>query len=185
VGIDHGAGAGSEDRTASLSGPVEGIHSEGYRLQPGDPVMIVMRGTENEQVEDILDPEGFIVLPFIGRFYVAGLTPSELEQKITKTYVPDYFRYLSVTVLIQTQRSVYVKGEVRAPTRYPFVQGMTLLRAVSAAGGPTDFANQKRVTISRGDLVLGPYSLVEILKDPSKDVLIEPEDVIDVPQKPW
>lgn len=178
---DRGPSGGDANRTAYLSAD----STQGYRLQPGDPVMVMMRGTEDIQVEDIIDPDGYIVLPFIGRFRVEGMTPSTLEDRITEAYVPDYYRYLTVTVLIQSQRSFYVKGEVRAPTRYPYVPGVTLMRAVSAAGGPTDFANRRRVTISRGDQVLGPYSLREIQRDPSKDVPIEPEDVIDVPQKPW
>lgn len=163
--------------------PVRSDSGNAYRLESGDPVIITLRGPgQSGAVEDVVDENGFIKLPFIGEVKADGMSSSELESVIHELYVPNFYRYMTVSVLVPTQRSYYVTGYVNGPGRYPYLADMTLLKAMGAAGGPTNFANEKKITISRGDQTLGPYNLRDLEKDPSKDVPIEPGDIIKVPK---
>lgn len=155
----------------------------GYRLQCGDSIVVSLRAISTpDNIEDVVDADGFINMPFLGNMHVAGRTTSEIEKLVHGRYVPDYYRQATVTVLVPTQRSYYIKGEVRAPGRFPFIAGVTLLRAVSGAGGPNDYANPKKITVIRGNERMGPFNMFDIQDDPSSDVIIEPGDVIDVPR---
>lgn len=158
----------------------------GYRVQSGDTIEIRLRGISTPQsTVDQVDADGIISMPYLGNIKVAGFTASEIERMVHGLYVPDYYRDATVTVLIPTQRSYYITGDARAPGHYPYIAGVTLLQAISGAGGPSDYANEKRIRIMRGDETLGPYNLVDIQNNPSLDVLIEPGDVIDVPRRIW
>jgi protein involved in polysaccharide export with SLBB domain len=80
-----------------------------------------------------------------------------------------------------TSRFVNVGGSVRNPSRVPFTEDMTLLTAISAAGGFNDFADQKRVRLLRGnDAKI--YDVRQFRRDPSLDVKLRPGDRVEVPQ---
>jgi len=78
-------------------------------------------------------------------------------------------------------RFVNVGGAVRAPARVPFTEDMTLLAAISAAGGFNDFADQKRVRLLRGSEAK-IYDVRQVRKDPGLDPKLQPGDKIEVPQ---
>ena len=81
------------------------------------------------------------------------------------------------TVFIPRAEVVYVVGEVRDPGSYRIQEGMTVLQALSLAGGSTEFAALKRITIRR--LVDGEQIEVRVrLEDP-----VQPDDTINVPVK--
>jgi polysaccharide biosynthesis/export protein len=95
-------------------------------------------------------PDGKISMPLLNDVQAAGLTPDQLAAQITaglKKYVADP----QVTVMvaqINSQR-VYIMGEVTRPGAYPLLPGMTVLQALSSAGGFTIFANRKKVYVLR------------------------------------
>src|SRR5689334_11519056 len=92
--------------------------------------------------------DGMITLPHNVQIKAADKTTSELEREIRAAYVPSVFVQLTAAVKTE-QRVFFVDGEVKTPSRLPFVGEMTLLRAIGTAGGFTDFANKKRVEIRR------------------------------------
>lgn len=100
----------------------------------------------------IVDANGEISFPYVGRVRVAGLTESEASTLIARV-IASQIRDPQVTVRIQSFRSrrVYVEGEVRTPgsqivTDVP----MTLSEAVNRAGGITANGNRANVTLIRG-----------------------------------
>ena len=154
--------------------------SEGpaYRLRIGDAIAVYLRGIPREQsLEMVIDEHGSISLPFLEPLKAAGLTSSDLEQVIHDAYVPNYYKQITVNILVPSQ-SYYVKGAVRSPGRFPIIRGgMTLLQAIATAGGFTDYANPKNVRILRGG-DSEEYSVKEIEKDPDKDVPVIAGDLI-------
>jgi polysaccharide export outer membrane protein len=76
---------------------------------------------------------------------------------------------------------VNVGGAVRAPSRVPFTEDMTLLTAINAAGGFNDFADQRKVRVMRGSDVR-VYDVRQSRRDPSKDIRLQPGDRVEVPQ---
>ncbi len=88
-------------------------------------------------------------------------------------------------VYVPRAKEVYVLGEVKKPGAVKYQEGLTLLQAVSLAGGLTDMAAPRRVRIIRnsdGKRSTIEVDLKEILKDASKDIEVLPSDVVIVPR---
>jgi len=97
-------------------------------------------------------PDGKISLPLLNDVQAAGLTPMKLSEEITtglKKFVTDP----QVTVIVSAINSqrVYILGEVTRAGAYPLLPGMTVLQALSSAGGFTQYANLKKIYILRGE----------------------------------
>jgi len=152
----------------------------GYLIKALDPLFIRFSGImEQQSLEVVVDENGEISLLHIEPIMAAGLTTSELEDKIEKAYVDGgIYKNVSVNVTM-TAMVFYVQGEVNAPGQYQLMTGTTLLQAIAGARGPTAFANLKKVTIARHGKVY-TYSIKQLEKDPSLDVKIEAGDVIKV-----
>ena len=115
-------------------------------IRQGDSVSIRITGVSPEinQVEEV-NEFGTITLPFIKEVKADGLTPGVLAKKIERTYIDGgYFNKLSVSVILGP-RDLYVRGEVRAPGRVPWTPGLTVVKAVSLAGGFSDYADKTNV----------------------------------------
>jgi polysaccharide export outer membrane protein len=148
-----------------------------YRLRVGDVVSISIRAPQPEQFEMVIDENSCIKLPFIDTVQAAGLTTSELESRIKRTYIDKkIYRMVTVNVFVP-MRSYFVQGEVRAPGRFPLATGMTLLQAIATAGGFSDFADRSDVRILRGDKRMR-FNTKEMESHPEKDVPVETGDVI-------
>lgn len=94
--------------------------------------------------------DGAITMPLIGQVQAAGLTTDQLQEKLTKDFA-GYVNDPRVTVRIYnpTSRVFYVIGEVSKPGMYPLMSGEVLSQALAAAGGPTEYANLRKVKIMR------------------------------------
>lgn len=153
-----------------------------YRLRPGDPIVVAVRTPAEQQFELVVDEHGLIKLPLIPDIRAAGMTGSELERTIKSAYINNkIYRDVTVNVMVP-QRSYFVRGEVRAPGRYPIIGGVTLLQAIAAAGGYTEFANPRRIQVSRGGQQF-TADAYEIERNPDSDIAIETGDVIVVPRR--
>ena len=154
-----------------------------YRLREGDPVIIYLRGImpKDEQIEEIVDERGYVTLPYIDDVMAAERTSSELEREIQRIYIErQIYRTVSVNVVMPSQ-SYFVQGEVRQPQRYPLLTGVTLLQAIATAGGYTEFADPKRVTLTRGRDVR-VVNMRDVERNPQQDINVESGDVIRVPR---
>lgn len=157
-------------------------------LRVGDPIEVKIGGVpveEQTQMNNIytVDVQGSINLPYINRLHAEGLTPAQLARAIEETYRANkiYTNPNITIVMALTSRFVNVGGAVRNPTRVPFTEDMTLLTAISAAGGFNDFADQKRVRLLRGSEAK-IFDVRQFRRDPSKDVKLQPGDRVEVPQ---
>jgi protein involved in polysaccharide export with SLBB domain len=136
--------------------------------------------THQQQVRE----DGTIQLPLDVTVVAAGKRKNELQEEIRKAYVPRY--YNRATVVVETEeRFIYVDGQVRMPGRYAFTGEMTVLRAISVAGGFTEFANKRNVTLIRpgGKKITVDCKRAE--QDPRHDVPIFPGDSVLVKRKFW
>lgn len=134
--------------------------------------------------EGRIKEDGKITLMLNQEFVAAGKTIAELEKEIHARYVPKYFVNLTVTVKAQ-ERFFYVDGQVRAPSRQPYLGEIRLLGAIAAAGGFTDFAQQKKVKIIRANGRIEVVNCKRVKENPALDVPIYPGDTIYVPRKLW
>lgn len=132
-------------------------------------------------------PDGKISLPLLDDVQAGGLTPSQLGVEITQR-LKKYFTDPRVTVIVATIASqrIYVLGEVTRAGAYPLLAGMTLLQALSSAGGFTQFANPKNIYLLReenGTQVKHPFNYKNVVsgKDPGQNVVLKAGDTIVVP----
>lgn len=159
-----------------------GAASQQYKLRPGDPVNVSLRTPGADQVDTSVDEYGQIRLPMLTEpLRAGGLTATELARAIEKAYV-DQGIYRQVTANVQIPaRSYFLQGEIRSPGRYPISSGLTLRQAIASAGGYTDFAQMRRIQITRGDAILR-VDAREIERNPEKDIEIKTGDIIFVPR---
>ncbi len=93
-------------------------------------------------------PDGNISLPLIHEIHAADLTPIELSDVIAqnlKKYMKD--PHVSVIVLQTNSPKIYLVGNVLRPGAYPLRYDMTVLQALSLAGGFTTFASPREMKI--------------------------------------
>jgi polysaccharide export outer membrane protein len=156
--------------------------SSAYRLKTGDPVIIYLRGIPGvpggeQQLEDIIDENGSINMPYVGAIEAGGKTSTGLEQIVQKAYI-DQQIYKSVTVnVVIPSRSYYVRGEIKQPGRFLLMSRVTVVQAIAAAGGFTEFANHSKVEILRGNQRIR-VDVDEIERHPDRDRELESGDVI-------
>jgi len=120
-----------------------------YHLGSGDRVRVTVLDQPNLTGEYRVDGAGRLAFPLIGSIEARGLSPTELEQKITSKLKPEYLANPSVSVEVVNARPFYVLGEVKNPGSYPYVEGMTVLNAVAIAGGFTYRAREEDFYITR------------------------------------
>jgi polysaccharide biosynthesis/export protein len=132
-------------------------------------------------------PDGKISLPLLNDVQAAGLTPMQLMSSLTeklKTYVSD--PTVTVTVTTINSRKVYILGEVSRPGAFPLVPDMTVLQAITSAGGPTPYAKKSSVYILRnqnGTQTKLPFNYKQVVKggSPEQNILLKSGDTVVVP----
>ncbi len=157
--------------------PVVGL----YRLRTLDPLMITLLGIPSEkQLDEVIDEQGNITLPYIGEpVPAAGLTTSELEREIERIYTEGEI-YKNITINILTAaKTYYMEGEIKRAQEYSLDRRITLLQAIAAASGYTEYANKTKITITRNGRVTR-FNAKEIEKYPELDVPVEAGDRIKV-----
>ncbi|HTY86788.1 MAG TPA: polysaccharide biosynthesis/export family protein [Candidatus Acidoferrum sp.] len=161
-------------------------NSEAARLHVGDMVTVTLTGPPEpiEPHTEAIKEDGTITLPSIGHVPAAGKTTGELQNEIHDLYVPKYYRHLTVTVNTG-DRVYYVTGEVRQPGRQLYGGQMTVTKAITTAGGFTDFANHKKVWLIRSGGQRVKVNCDKAFQDPSQDPIVYPNDQVQVPRRIW
>jgi len=86
--------------------------------------------------------------------------------------------------VLPNNRYVYVHGQVRVPDRYAYEEGMSVLQAVTAAKGFTDYARRAKVKVTRdSNREVIQVDCLKALDDPSYDVPVYSGDTIYVPRR--
>ncbi|MCR4266036.1 polysaccharide biosynthesis/export family protein [Nitratireductor sp. ZSWI3] len=129
-----------------------------YVLDAGDNLRITVFDQENLTNTYSVDQAGYIAFPLIGSVPARGQTSKQVEQSIAGRLRQGYLRDPDVTVEIDRYRPVFIMGEVGAPGQYSYVPGMTVQKAVAAAGGFSPRANQSSADVTRtinGEVITG------------------------------
>lgn len=160
-------------------------------LRAGDQIEIRLGGVPPEEVNQVtgvytVDGDGFVNLPHIGKVRAGGATQSQVQSAIEASYkTQQIYTNPSITLTVpNTARFVDVGGSVRIPQRVPFTADLTVLGAITAAGGFTEFADQSKVRLLRDGKVT-MVNIKEVRKDPKKDITLKPGDKLEVSQSFW
>jgi polysaccharide biosynthesis/export protein VpsN len=159
------------------------------RFQPGETVAVsTTTGSDADPgpiaptgQSYLIAEDGTITLPYIGPIQAIGKTPGELQDDITKLYVPQYYIRLTVTVT-SPMRVYYVGGEVAHPGAQVYEGATTVTKAIQAAGDLTQFASHK-VWLNHADGSRTRVNVDRALRDSTEDLPVFPGDQIQVPRR--
>lgn len=165
-----------------------------YRIGVDDMVQVSVWRNPELGITVPVRPDGKISVPLVGDVAAGGRTPAEVAKDV-QDKLSAYVRDPQVAVILTELRSheylsrVRVTGAVRQPISIPYRQGMTVLDAVLAAGGLTEFAAPDRADLYRrvedGTTSSYPVRLDRILNkgDLSTNFKVAPGDVVTVPER--
>ena len=164
---------------------------EEYKLQPTDIISITVRGQSDLATKTRVTSEGYISFPLLGKVQVQGLSLSEVEQKLKTLLEKDYLVSAEVLIFIEGYhaKQVSVIGEVKTPGKYdmPGEKDMSLMQAIAMAGGFTKHADITKTKIMRMEngakkmIIINAKDITE-KGQKDKDVALQPEDMIVVPE---
>lgn len=145
-----------------------------YRIGPGDRLSIVVYGEEDLSLNDVrVSVRGNLAFPLLGEVSVQGLTTKDLERQLVKALKQGYLKKPRITVNILEYRPFYINGQVKRPGAYPYVDGLTVRKAIALAGGTTERASMKKISLIRESM-----STSQPMKD--LEAPLKPGDVITI-----
>ena len=149
-----------------------------YIIGEGDLIRITVYDNPDLTLETRVRAEGSITFPLIGEVELKDLTAPEAEKKIAGLLENGYIIKPQVSVFVQESKAsfVFVNGEVKSPGAYRITKGMTVLKAITVAGGITAKAGDSKTKIIR------KTEKGEITLKAKMDDLVMPDDVIFVPE---
>jgi polysaccharide biosynthesis/export protein len=159
-----------------------------YRIGAGDVLQVsVWKEPEASVAATVVRPDGKIGLPLLKEIEVVGMTPSEAEKAITAKLgrlIPG----ADVTVVVSAihSKKIYMVGAVKKEGPIPYTYRMTVMQALSEAGGLNDYAKRKKIYILRaqnGKDYKIPFDYEAVLRGERMELNIPllPSDTVVVP----
>jgi protein involved in polysaccharide export with SLBB domain len=159
------------------------IWSGDTRVGASDVLRVEVRGQGDMLQTVVVRPDGKISLRLLDDVYVSGMTVSETDAVLTRKY-REYFVGADVTVsmIALNSQKIYVFGQVAREGPQAYTGELTVLEAVSRAGGVLPRAEPKAVQVKRknkvwkvnmDDIVIGGRT--------DQNIYLQPDDVVFVP----
>lgn len=181
-----------------------------YQIGAEDILKVTVYGHEDLTQTVVVQSDGTFVFPLIGRVKASDLSLKELERKIVVLLSQGFIRNPQVTVVVQEYRSktVFVVGEVSRPGTYPLSANRNIVEILSRAGPLTAAAGAEVIVVRPLAEVSGPILPTEVgsgaeggpakkqaevirvnvrdiqAGDLEKNVILQPNDTVFVPQAP-
>jgi polysaccharide export outer membrane protein len=175
--------ASAKSATASLGM----VNDEEYKIGPQDVLRIDVWKEEQLTRTVPVRPDGKVTLPLLNDVQAAGLTPMQLAGVLSEG-LKKYINGPQVTVTITeiNSRRIYVTGEVPRAGAFPLLPNMTVLQALTSAGGFTQFAKIKKIYVLRtegGKQVKHSFNYKDVINGnkPEDNIQLQAGDVIVVP----
>jgi polysaccharide biosynthesis/export protein len=157
-----------------------------YRIGTEDVIRVAVWENPELTMDVTVRPDGKISLPLINEIHAMDLTPIELSDVITHN-LKKYMKDPQVTVIVTQTNSqkIYLVGNVLRPGAYPLRHDMTVLQALSLAGGFTTFASPRELKIISGIGAkenirkINYYKMIEDIELDS--YMLKPGDTIVIP----
>jgi polysaccharide export outer membrane protein len=161
-----------------------------YLIGPGDSLHVFVFQNEELSTTVPVRPDGKISTPLVEDMVAVGKTPSQLARDIEKSLAV-YVKTPKVNVVVMQAMSIFsqvkVIGQVVKPQALPFREGMTVLDAVLAVGGMSQFAAGNRAHLVRSEN--GKQTEIKVKLDAlvnsgdmKQNLVLRPGDVLVVPE---
>lgn len=158
-------------------------------LNTGDTFEVRVFGEPDIGGSFQVQEDGSIVFPLLGRLEVLGKTQGQLASMLEQQLADGYVRDPQVTVVLTARENleVSVLGQVQKPGTFAYVEKLTLVQAISDAGGFTEAAYKRRVKLTRRTAQAQQtfeVSITAITEGREADILLQPGDIVFVPESP-
>ncbi len=160
-----------------------------YRMSVADNISIKYYGNEELDTSQPIRPDGMVSLAFVGQVQAAGLTPAELEEKLTELYTGELAApRINVVVNTVTPQVFYTGGQINSKGMQTIHGEINLLQAIQQAGGLGDDARPGQVVLIRADENGRPVGRTFDLKKlqsgngAAYNTIVRAKDVIYVPR---
>jgi polysaccharide export outer membrane protein len=176
--------------TLLLAATTTVLMADDVALRAGDQLTIRLAGVPTEEINQVsgtytVDGAGNINLPYLGKVHASGLKQADVQSSIEAAYkAAGIYSTPIITISVQFDRLVDVEGDVRAPQRVRYTPDLTLLGAISAAGGFTEYADQSKVTILRSGS-MKTVNVKKVRQNAEPDPALQPGDKVSVPRSFW
>jgi protein involved in polysaccharide export with SLBB domain len=148
-----------------------------YKLGPGDEVRIIVYGLPTLSNDYVVSDSGLISIPLLDSTIAKGKQLDELEADVARAIIAKQLvNGPNVSIQVQKYRPFFIMGEVQRPGQYPFVPGMSVLTAVSIAGGYTFRADTAKASIMR------TMDQKSVKHGARQETLVMPDDTIQIPE---
>jgi protein involved in polysaccharide export with SLBB domain len=181
------AGCGARGRGRPVAVDPVAVQVGASTLGPGD--VIEVRVYREQEISGIyqVGADGDVVFPLCKRVVVSGLTPNGAAERFRDCLAGGYMRDPQVTVLVREYNSkkIFVFGEVQKPGTFTFQDGMSIVQAVTLAGGFTRTASQNSTSVTRrvrGQEVKMKVPVQDIALGKESNFTLEPGDIVYVPE---
>jgi protein involved in polysaccharide export with SLBB domain len=152
----------------------------------------VVEDRDDESQRLRINDSGELEVPYIGLVPAAGRSCKELAYSVKAALEREYYYHATVIIAVdhiseKSRGKVYVYGSVKGqgPQEIPPDESYTVSKAVIRAGGFGDFADKKKIKLTRKSGETVTVNLKRVIEEgrTDEDVVVQPDDQIYVPQK--
>lgn len=179
-----GCGSATSNAKVNLPPPIEKS-----TVGPGDVFAMEIVGEKDLPREYQVASDGSVDLPYVQTVQVAGLEPQEISRLVRKLLMEKQI-LSDPSVVVQVKeynsRRITVLGQVAKPGTFPFTTGLTLIQALSQAGGLTGIANLDKVNLTRRTASGSRTAVIAIgtiMEGRAADILLQAGDRIFVHER--
>jgi len=188
----HAVGTNSLTVTRKVDAALLRPSPDLFTLGPGDEIEIEMLGTANSRTALTIGPDGKIYFNLLPGVDIWGLTIAQAKALLEKE-LEKYVSMPQVSISLRSVGSKYiwVLGKVGRPGIYPATGPMTLLEAISLAGGTAQSASQVTTTeladlkhafvVRKGQALPVDFSKLLNEGDMTQNIYLQPDDFVYVP----
>ena len=163
------------------------VSDPSYVIGPMDVLEIQVWKEPDFSRQVLVRPDGKITLPLIGDIPASGMNTMGLKALLSEK-LQDFVSKPEVTVIVleSHSRNFYIIGKITQPGTYPLNPDMTVLQAISVAGGLAEWADKDSIRIIRrsgGKEEILPFNYDKVIsgKKLEQNILLKPNDTIIVP----
>jgi len=152
----------------------------------------VVEDRDNESQHLRVNDSGELEVPYVGLVQAAGKSCKELAYTVKAALEREYYYHATVIIAVdhiseKSRGKVYVYGSVKGqgPQEIPADESYTVSKAIIRAGGFGDFADKKKIKLTRKNGETVTVNLKRVIEEgrTDEDVVVRPDDQIYVPQK--
>jgi protein involved in polysaccharide export with SLBB domain len=152
----------------------------------------VVEDRDNESQHLRVNDSGELEVPYVGLVQAAGKSCRELAYTVKAALEREYYYHATVIIAVdhiseKSRGKVYVYGSVKGqgPQEIPADESYTVSKAIIRAGGFGDFADKKKIKLTRKNGETVTVNLKRVIEEgrTDEDVVVRPDDQIYVPQK--